>query len=732
LVWTNSIVANGLTEYSDAPVGGEPGEDAGFAAGEETVVGYQLGIDIGTTYTAAAVCRSSDHRWVEPETVTLGTRSATIPSVLFIAPDGSVVVGEAAERRALTDPGRVVREFKRRIGDPTPIVVGGQAWAPEDLSARLVRWVVDRVAEREGGAAACIALTHPASWGSHKKELLVNALAAQGLTVSFLAEPQAAALHYATEERVAPGSTIAVYDLGGGTFDAAVVRKADRSDAAFGGVGFGLLGRPEGLDRLGGVDFDEVVFDHVRDGLPAAFADLDDTDPRVLSAVARVRRECTEAKEALSADTDVSIPVLLPAASGSVRLHRSEFEGLIREQVEETVEALRKAVKSAGCAPEALTAVLLVGGSSRIPLVAQLVSDGLGRPVAVDTDPKNAIAKGAALSVSPKPTASWPEVAIPLVVGDQTTVVLPTDASAHAVGSAADGAAAKADPAPVAAAELAPVAARPPVRAGRKPVAAGPVALFGADGGRHASGLPDLPGGAPNRPVVAGGEAVEGWESGSEAPSRRPIGLLVGVGGLLAVAAIILTALLVPRLAAATSPGIVTESGTSAPTTSATAPAVAPAPAPADPAPNAGGQGPKPTRLKPSTGGGGAVAPTVNPPAVTPPATVAPAPTTVPTVVPPTATVPATTEPAPTGTTTVGEGATATQSPGDGGTTGVTPVGTGSGGGTVTPVGTGSGSGSGVIPVGTGSGGSVTPVGTGSSGSSPAADPTAATPTVSA
>jgi Hsp70 protein len=289
-------------------------------------VSYQLGIDVGTTYTAAAVCRSAGRRWVEPEVVTLGTRGATVPSVLFIAPDGTVVVGEAAERRALTDTDRVVREFKRRIGDPTPIVVGGRAWAPEELSARLVRWVVDRVAEREGGPASQIALTHPASWGSHKKDLLTAALAAQGLRVSLLAEPQAAALHYATQERVTPGSTIAVYDLGGGTFDAAVVRKADRSEAAFGAAGFGLLGRPEGLDRLGGVDFDEVVFEHVRAGLPVAFTDLDDTDTGVLSAVARVRRECTEAKEALSADTDVSIPVLLPAGGGSVRLHRSEFE----------------------------------------------------------------------------------------------------------------------------------------------------------------------------------------------------------------------------------------------------------------------------------------------------------------------------------------------------------------------------------------------------------------------
>jgi molecular chaperone DnaK len=333
---------------------------------------------------------------VEPEVVTLGTRGATVPSVLFIAPDGAVVVGEAAERRALTDPDRVVREFKRRIGDPTPIVVGGRAWAPEDLSARLVRWVVDRVAEREGGQATQIALTHPASWGSHKKDLLTAALARLDLRVSLLAEPQAAALHYATQERITPGSTIAVYDLGGGTFDAAVVRKADRSEAAFGAAGFGLLGRPEGLDRLGGVDFDEVVFEHVREGLPAAFTDLDDTDTGVLSAVARVRRECTEAKEALSSDTDVSIPVLLPAGGGSVRLHRSEFESMIRPQVEETVDALRTAVRSAGCLPGELSAVLLVGGSSRIPLVAQLVSEGLARPVAVDADPNKPIANRAA------------------------------------------------------------------------------------------------------------------------------------------------------------------------------------------------------------------------------------------------------------------------------------------------------------------------------------------------
>ena len=644
-------------------------------------MGYQLGIDVGTTYTAAAVCRSADRRWVEPEVVTLGTRGATIPSVLFIAPDGNVVVGEAAERRALTDPDRVVREFKRRIGDPTPIVVGGRSWAPEELSARLVRWVVDRVAEREGGPATQIALTHPASWGSHKKDLLTAALAAQGLRVTLLAEPQAAALHYATQERVAPGSTIAVYDLGGGTFDAAVVRKANRSEAAFGAAGFGMLGRPEGLDRLGGVDFDEVVFEHVRTGLPAAFSDLDDTDTGVLSAVARVRRECTEAKEALSADTDVSIPVLLPAGGGSVRLHRSEFESMIRPQVEETVDALRTAVRSAGCRPGELNAVLLVGGSSRIPLVAQLVSEGLARPVAVDTDPKNAIAKGAALSVSPMPTASWPEVAIPPVPaaergGDGATAVLAV--AAAAAGSRTGRPAAAGALGAVAAGAGMAVAAGVAVNAGRH-AAPEPGAAEQSD--RNAS----LLSGEPARPTVHPIPAAAPEPDPAPEPSRRKsVGLMVGVG-LLAVAVIVLVALLVPRMTSSDSPGIVTESGASSSVTDTPQPA---APAPASNGTASGGSGGPAARQNPAprqrTAGAPAPAP-VNPAVPQPSAPAVVVPTTAPPV-PPSAVVPPSQAPAP------------QPAPSDtSGAIGSTP----SGGDTATPVG------------GTGSTGSNTPVGTG-------------------
>ncbi|OLT14243.1 hypothetical protein BJF78_19810 [Pseudonocardia sp. CNS-139] len=175
---------------------------------------------MGTTRTAAAIGRLGG-RPGETEIVNLGDRASAVPSVLYVDDDGTLVVGEAAERRAVTEPDHVAREFKRRVGDPTPLVVGGRSWAPEELSARLVRWVVERVAQREGGHATRIAVTHPASWGTHKKDRLGTALAGQGIPVTYLAEPQAAALHYAAAERVEPGSTIAVYDFGGGTFDAA-------------------------------------------------------------------------------------------------------------------------------------------------------------------------------------------------------------------------------------------------------------------------------------------------------------------------------------------------------------------------------------------------------------------------------------------------------------------------------------------------------------------------------
>jgi molecular chaperone DnaK len=316
-----------------------------------------------------------------------------------------VVVGEAAERRAGTDPDRVVREFMRRIGDEVPMVIGGVSHSAPEIAALVVSWVVDRVAQREGGPAQGITITHPASWGASTVQAVADALRAVGVPeVLFCTEPQAAAASYSIQERVDTGSTIAVYDLGGGTFDAAVVRKTNAGT-------FSVLGIPEGNPRLGGVDFDDTVFGHVVAAVPA----LGQPDPQATAtivatarrqrSIALCRRECTQAKQALSTDTEVTIPVLLPDVQSQVRLDRAEFEDLIRQQVAQTVEALRRTLRSADVSPQDLDAVLLVGGSSRMPLVAQLVSAELGRPVTADADPQAAIALGAALSGLPADTA---------------------------------------------------------------------------------------------------------------------------------------------------------------------------------------------------------------------------------------------------------------------------------------------------------------------------------------
>jgi len=349
---------------------------------------YALGVDLGTTFTAAATWRGG-----KVEMVSLGTRTTVIPSVVLVREDGTMLTGEAASRRGLTEPERVARGFKRRLGDPTPIWLGGSPYAAEALMAALLRAVVDQVAQQEGGPPSRICLSHPASWTQYKQDLFARAVGLAGLDgVTYITEPQAAALFYAHQQRVEPGAMVAVYDLGGGTFDAAVLRKT--------AAGFELIGAPEGIEWLGGMDFDTAVFAHVRQTVGDALAELDEEDPAAQAAVARLREECTAAKETLSSDTDVTIPVLLPVGSSEVRLTRAELEAMVRPSLRGSVEALRRALRTAEVPPDQLHSVLLVGGASRMPIVAQLVGAELGRPVAVDAHPKHAVALGAAYLAS--------------------------------------------------------------------------------------------------------------------------------------------------------------------------------------------------------------------------------------------------------------------------------------------------------------------------------------------
>jgi molecular chaperone DnaK (HSP70) len=348
-------------------------------------VSYGLGLDLGATYVAAAVSHGG-----RVEMFALGDRTVVTPAVVFAREDGSILTGEAANRRALNSPERIARGFKRRLGDPNPVLLGGSQHAVTSLLAALLSEAVSRVTLAEGAAPERVILTHPATWGPYRRELFEEVPQLAGIGhVLMVTEPQAAAAHYAVARRLNDGETVAVYDLGGEAFGATVLRTR--------AAGIDILGTPEGIERLGGDDFDEAILAYINLSSGGALSELDLENPQTGVALARLRHDCTLAKEALSIDTEATIPVFLPNRYFDVRLTRTEFEDMIRASVKSTIGALIRTLRSAQVEPGELGAVLLVGGSSRIPLVARMITEAVHRPTLVDAHPKYAVALGAAV-----------------------------------------------------------------------------------------------------------------------------------------------------------------------------------------------------------------------------------------------------------------------------------------------------------------------------------------------
>ena len=378
---------------------------------------YQLGIDLGTTYTAAAVARAGTAHAVQ-----LTPDAHSMPSVVALRDDGSMLAGEAAMRRALAEPTRVGREFKRRFGDAAPMVLGGTRTSAEALTTALLREVLARVEQVEGQPPSRVTLTHPAAWGPFRLDKLRAVAAEAGIEhLDLLAEPVAAALGNA--DRLTDGSQVVVYDLGGGTFDAAVVSVGEHR----------IVGSPEGVERLGGIDIDALVMAHVDDATGGMVGDADISDPDVRSGLARLADDCRIAKEALSADSETDINVSLPEVHTSVRLTRAELEGMVRPRLDDSLAALDRTVASAGASWNDIATVLLVGGSSRIPLVAQVVREHTGRPVATATNPHLAIALGAARF------AAAQEAAAVAVASSSPVTAAPAAGSASAAAASTPG-----------------------------------------------------------------------------------------------------------------------------------------------------------------------------------------------------------------------------------------------------------------------------------------------------
>ncbi|WP_250007937.1 Hsp70 family protein [Actinoplanes sp. M2I2] len=357
-------------------------------------MGYNLGVDLGTTFVAAAIARDG-----RPEMCTLGSQTVVSPAVVHFTEESRLAFGDAAERRALSQPDRVERAFKRRLGDPTPVVLGGVPHAVTAIMAAQLRDVLDTVSRVEGEPPERVALTYPATWGPYRRELFEEVPRLAGLNDHVtLTEPEAAAAFYGASRLLNEGDTLAVYDLGGGTFDATLLRKR--------GGAVEVVGNPDGMERLGGIDFDEAILQWIDYRNGGALSDLDLSHPGAAAAMARLRQECVHAKEALSADIETSIPVLLPHRQFLARLTRAEFEGLIRASVESTIGTLIRAVHTARLEVGQLSGVLLVGGSSRIPLIERMVATETGRPTVTDAHPKYAVALGAAVVAGLRPASA--------------------------------------------------------------------------------------------------------------------------------------------------------------------------------------------------------------------------------------------------------------------------------------------------------------------------------------
>ncbi len=347
-------------------------------------MGYAVGVDFGSVLSTAGIVKWDNECPHGTEDVRVAD---PVPSAAYVKSDNELLVGVAAHQRGVLNPQRVIRDFTRRLGDPVPIMVGEWTGQTEDIIATGIRRLVDDIAAEEGARPDAIAVTHPASWGPYKQELLVTALARAGLAdVMLVSEPRAAAEDTA---RFAPGvgRTVIVYDLGGGSFQATVMARA-------GDGGFIRIGQTQSLDWLGGSDFDQAIFTRVQ--RTAGFQLAETTDQAVLESLGQLRRDCTVAKELLSIDTEATVTVLTGGRRSRIRLVRSEFEELIRDAIDDTVDATRRAIHSAGMTERDIDAVVLAGGSSRIPLVAQVISAEFGLPIVVGSRPEASTSLGAA------------------------------------------------------------------------------------------------------------------------------------------------------------------------------------------------------------------------------------------------------------------------------------------------------------------------------------------------
>ncbi|WP_432835934.1 Hsp70 family protein [Dactylosporangium sp. CA-092794] len=345
-----------------------------------------LGVDFGTSHTVA-VARWPDGR-ARP---LLFDGSPLLPSAVSLEETG-LIVGRDAVHSARRAPQSFEPNPKRRIDDGS-VLLGEQDVPVQGMMTAVFERVLAEFTRTAGGAPSAVTVTHPAGWASTRRKTLQDAVRQAGLPgAALVPEPVAAATYFvrALRNMVPVGSAVVVYDLGAGTFDGSVVA---RTQAGFEVLAVG------GRDDLGGLDFDEVVIGLIGRALPAADWQRVTADAR---AGRQLREEAREAKERLS--RAASATVMVPLLDVDVPLTRDEFEAAARPLVERSVRSLAETLRLSRLTPERTAGIFLVGGASRMPLIATELHREFGRPPVTIEQPELVVAEGSVLVGAAVPT----------------------------------------------------------------------------------------------------------------------------------------------------------------------------------------------------------------------------------------------------------------------------------------------------------------------------------------
>ncbi|MCI7473103.1 MAG: molecular chaperone DnaK [Clostridiales bacterium] len=344
-----------------------------------------IGIDLGTTNSCVAVMEGG-----EAVVIANAEGNRTTPSVVAFSKDGERMVGQVAKRQAITNPDRTIMSIKREMGSNYKVDVDGKAYTPQEISAMILQKLKADAEAYLGQPVTEAVITVPAYFTDAQRQATKDAGRIAGLDVKrIINEPTAAALAYGVDKET--DQKIMVYDLGGGTFDVSVLE-----------VGDGVIEvlATAGNNRLGGDDFDKAVMDW----MAAEFkkdTGIDLTGDKV--AMQRLKEAAEKAKIELSGvtSTNINLPYITADATGpkhlDLTLTRAKFDQLTASLVEATAGPVRQAMSDAGLSSGELSKVLLVGGSSRIPAVQDMVKKLTGKEGFKGINPDECVAIGAAL-----------------------------------------------------------------------------------------------------------------------------------------------------------------------------------------------------------------------------------------------------------------------------------------------------------------------------------------------